>query len=266
MRHAVKLVHLFPVRVDVAWIRTLQNHTCVAICMKKSSVFSGLAARWFAAFSLLLGSTLPATAQAVLVDEGTFEHFVGQQRVGTETFTIHRVGLGADSELLANGTVEQSDRRLTPALKTRSDLTPTSYQVAATGATPRQLSIVLGGPRYASRSTGPEGEVQREYRAGPGTTVLEEGVAHQFYFVARGSSEPGSRLLVIRPLDGRQVPLRFTSSTRENLRWGREVVSTLHVSFDLDGAQYELWADDEGRVLRVTRPADGWRAERVPVR
>lgn len=205
-------------------------------------------------------------AQAVLIDEGEFRQFSGDAEIGTETFTIHRIGLGADVEFLATGSVRIDGLEMRPALKTAADQLPDSYQNTLSGSQQLQLSIVRSGPRYESRTTSAAGETQREYRAGAGTALLEARVAHQFYFVARGLTDPGTRRLVIRPVDARQSMLEFTGRSRESVRLGREVIPATRHDFTLDGVPWRLWVDDEGRVLSVEAADGSWRAERVPVR
>lgn len=200
----------------------------------------------------------------MLLDEGTFRHFRGGREVGTETFTIHRVGLGADAEFLATGAVRIGDLEMRPALKAAVDQSPASYQNTLSGSRTAQLSIVRNGPRFESRTMSPEGETQREYRGASSTAILETGVAHHWFFVARGLTEPGARRLVIHPAEATQGVLRFTDRVRENTRLGREVLPATRLDFELDGQPCQLWVDDEGRVLRVQALDSSWSAERVP--
>lgn len=213
---------------------------------------------------LALGMPSGLSAQTVLLDEGTFRHLREGREVGTETFTIHRIGLGADAEFLATGTVQIDGLQMRPALKAAVDQSPASYQNTLSGRRTAQLSIVRNGPRFESRTISSQGESQREYRGSASTAILETGVAHHWFFVARGLTEPGARRLVIRPADATQGVLLFTGRTRENTRLGREVLSATRLDFELDGQTGRLWVDDEGRVLRVQADDASWSAERVP--
>jgi hypothetical protein len=220
------------------------------------------------AFALLLAGLVPSSArgQAVLLDEGRFRILVDGREVGSETFTIHRIGLGGDSEILATATVEVEGRTLRPALKTSPTYRPLSYQNAVSGSSNTELSVVLSGTRYESRMTGPEGDMEREYRAGEGSILLEGRIAHQYFFLARSAPAVGDRLRVIVPMEGRQLPVQVRSVDREDLRLGREVLSARHFTLSVGEAERHLWVDDDGRVLRVEIPAEGWVAERVSQR
>jgi hypothetical protein len=211
---------------------------------------------------LLVIPPLPAQGQAVLLDEGTFQITVEGREVGTEAFTIHRVGLGEGSEILATGTVQTQGRTMRPALKTATDYRPVSYQNTVSGDQASELSIVLSGTRYESRMTGPEGEMEREYRAGAGTLLLEGRVAHHYFFLARSAPRAGDRLRVILPVEGRQEAVEVRSVAREDVRLGREVVPARHFVLRFGGHERHLWVDDDGRVLRVEIPGEGWVAER----
>lgn len=199
----------------------------------------------------------------MLLDEGTFEILVDGRVVGTESFTIHRVGLGDDSEILATGTAESDGQSMRPALKTSPDYRPLSYQNTVTGGRDAELSVVLSGARYESRMSGPEGEMEREYRAGDRAVLLEGHVAHQYFFVARSAPRAGDRLRAILPVEGRQVAVTVASVAAEDVRLGREVVASRHFVLRFGDADRHLWVDDDGRVLRLEIPAETWEAVRV---
>lgn len=218
------------------------------------------------ALALTLVAVSGLAAQAVLLDEGSFEIWIDDRRVGTESFTIHRVGLGGDSEILATGTVETEEVSMRPALKTAPDYHPVSYQNTVTGDRNAELSVVLSGTRYESRMSGPEGEMEREYRAGTEAILMEEGVAHHYFFLARTAPQAGARLRVILPVEGRQTPVQVRSVARDDVRLGREVLPARHFVLAFGDEERHLWVDDDGRVLRVERPDRNWRAERVSQR
>jgi hypothetical protein len=217
---------------------------------------------------LLLASLVPleAAAQAVLLDEGRFRILVDGREVGSEAFTIHRIGLGDDSEILATGTVEAEGRTLRPALKTSPGYRPLSYQNAVTGGRDAELSVVLSGTRYESRMIGPEGDMEREYRAGEQAILLENRVAHHYFFLVRSAPRAGDRLRAILPMEGRQLPVQVRSVDVEELRLGREVLSARHFVVSFGDDERHLWVDDDGRVLRVEIPGEGWVAERISQR
>ncbi len=203
-------------------------------------------------------------AQNVVLDEGRFSLFVNGRDVGSETFSIHRVGMGQDARILATATVTFDGTEMHPVLDARPDFVPTSYQNELKGARTAELSVVLNGSRYVSRMSSPEGELQREYRASARMAVLDDQVAHQYYFVARFVDEGSGPIVILIPAAGEQARLEVVSNEVEPFRLGDAQVQARHIRLQGGGAVRDLWVDDQGRVLRVEIPEAAFRAERVP--
>lgn len=214
---------------------------------------------------LALACGAPAiSGQNVTLDEGRFALFLGGREVGTETFTIHRVGMGDAARILASATISFDGVELRPALETRPDFVITRYQNELTGSRSAELSVVLNGNRYVSRMSAPEGDLQREYRAAPRTAVLENYVSHQYYFLARFADEGSTPIVVLVPAEGEQARLEVVSSESEPFRLGDEQLQARHLRLQGGGVIRDLWIDDQGRVLRVELPGLDFRAERLP--
>lgn len=207
----------------------------------------------------------PSLGQSVLVDEGTFAIVSSGREAGTEEFTIRRAGVGNDATVIANAVI-QLDRdgsrtELRPLLETvLPDGAASSYQLKVSGAETAELSLALAGRRYVSRIRTGAGEEEREFLARPETRILEDGVAHQYYFlreVREGASVP-----VIEPRTRRQFQLVAGVWTEEEIRVGAARVQARRVTFSGGDAERVVWYDRQGRVLRVEIAARGYLAER----
>ena len=214
---------------------------------------------------LVASAPHPVGAQSVLVDEGTFSVRIGGRDAGTEQFAIRRAGMGNDATVIANGvihmTTQAGDIELRPLLETvLPNGAATSYQLKVSGIETAELSLALAGRRYVSRIRTQEGEEEREFLARPETRILEEGVAHQYYFLHNVSE--GARIPVIEPRTRRQLQLVASAWTDEELHIGAASVQARRVSFSGGDAERVVWYDRQGRVLRLEIPARGYVAER----
>lgn len=214
---------------------------------------------------LLAGVPMPTSAQSVLVDEGRFAVRLGGRDAGTEEFAIRRAGMGNDATVIANAVVQldtgNGHLELRPLLETvLPDGAAASYQLKVSGAQTAELSLVLAGRRYVSRIRTDAGEEEREFLARPETRILEEDVAHQYYFLR--NVQEGSRVPVIEPRTRRQLQLVASAWTDEEVRIGAARVQARRVSFSGGDAERVVWYDRQGRVLRVEIPSRGYVAER----
>lgn len=213
---------------------------------------------------LSVGSPLVVEAQNVVLDEGRFALFRDGRDAGSESFSIHRVGMGQEARILATATVAYDGVQMRPALEADPSFVVTSYQNEITGARTAELSVVLTGSRYVSRMNSPEGEAQREYRAAPRTVVLEDGVSHHYTFLARFIDAGPGPVVALVPSRSEQMRLEVVSSEAEPFRLGSEQLQARHVRLQGGGTLHDIWIDDQGRVLRVEIPSTGFRAERLP--
>lgn len=215
---------------------------------------------------LLLALTTPARAQNVVLDEGTFRILRGGRDIGTETFAVRRVGQGADAHLIANAVLEidlpSGHEQVKPLLRTDPDLTPSSYQLEVSGPDRVELAVSTNGRRFTVHSRTPTGEQEREFRAARGPGLLEDGVAHQYWFLSQ--LQEGQSVTVLVPRLGIQHRVLVRSARTEAIPTAEGMIQGRHVTFDVDGSMHDVRYDADGKVLRVTVPSTGFAAERTP--
>lgn len=206
-------------------------------------------------------------AQTVTLDEGTFTLYRGESQVGTESFAIRRSGTGEDAVIVANATVEMElpggMRTMAPALEaTGREMALSAYQMKVSGSQEAEVYLTLSGSRFVARITTEAGEREQEFRASPGALLLEEGVAHQYYFLRPILDDLPTQVPVIMPQEGSQLQMQVSSLGQETLRIGGEPIGARHLRLEAGGEVREVWVDGEGRVLRLVIPASSFRAER----
>lgn len=210
----------------------------------------------------------PGTAQTVTVDEGTFSLTVGGRAAGTETFVIRRVGMGADTRIIAQGRVEislaEGNLVMEPVLAAAESLSLASYQNKVSGIRQEDFTVAgMADRRFQARTVSPRGEQVQEYRAASGTILIEEMVAHHYFLLGARLETAGGTLPVIVPGQGRQLQLEFTVGGTETIQVGGAGVEARRVQVRVGEHTREVWFDLRGRVLRVDDPERGYRAERT---
>ena len=221
--------------------------------------------------SVLLAAVLlaaPAAAQGAS-DQGTFRVFVGGHEVGTEQFTIRQTGSGAASEFVASGQVNlrltSGGLVLTPRLQARGmRADPASYQVDVGGDAPRRIVGNVADGRFSARIVTASGEQLREYVASAGALVLDEGIAHHYFFLAQRVRS--GRVPLIIPRENRQVVATVQDRGQESVEVAGTRVSAYHlVITPNDGGPHHVWVDALNRVLRVEIPDRQYLAVRSEV-
>jgi hypothetical protein len=129
-------------------------------------------------------------AQNVALDEGAFRLSIRGQLVGREEFSIRRAGVGEQARVILRGTVEldlpEGERNLAPALEADGQaLTVTAYQMKVSGRESSEIFVSRSERRFLAKVISPRGEQIREFRAGPGSILLDEEVAHQYFASGR---------------------------------------------------------------------------------
>lgn len=216
-----------------------------------------------------LGLVLPAAAQTGASDSGTFLISVGGRQVGTEEFNIVQTGIGANAEVVATGHVRvqlpTGTVELTPRLRaTGFDANPVSYEVTVGGSSPRRVIVTVASGRVSARTLTASGEQMREYLASPGAIVLDDGLAHQYYFLARRLRN--GTIPVIIPRENRQVTATVRGEGEEQVQIGDQRVSLFHlVVTPASGDERHVWVDALGRVIKVQIPARNYVAVRSEI-
>lgn len=220
-----------------------------------------------AAFSTLV---LPAvlSGQNVSVDEGAFRLTVNGEVVGREEFSIRRVGRGNEARLILRGTVEMDSPdghlSLVPAMEAAGDeMAVTAYQLKVTGSGPSEIYVTRTGRRYMAKVISTEGEEVREFRAGPGSILLDRYVAHQHYLILPFLDRSDAvSLTVLSPLSGEQTRMTLRLVGEEEVRIGTELIQGRHYRLEGGEESRDVWLDEQGRILKVTFPSRGYLAER----
>lgn len=218
---------------------------------------------------LALAGLAAAPAAAQGGDRGTFTVFVEDRQVGTEEFTIVQSGTGSTAELTATGRVRvglpDGTLELDTRLRARGiGADPVDYQVSVGGSAPSRTIGTVGGGRFSAKIVTPSGEQLREYVASNGAVVLDEGVAHHYYFLAQRTHQ--GRVPVIVPRENRQVIATVSSRGEETVQVNGTTATLFHLVVQPQGGdEHHVWVDALNRVVRVEVPARGWRAERTEV-
>ncbi len=216
----------------------------------------------------LLAAPAALSAQAGASDAGTFRVFVEGRAVGTEEFTIRQSGSGSAAEVNASGRVSlrlpTGTLELAPRLRaTGLQFDPVAYQVDIGGDSPRKIVGTLGSGRFSAKIVSAGGEELREYVASSGALVLDEGIAHHYYFIARRG--PG-RVPVLIPRENRQAVATVTSRGEERVTIEGAAVPLFHLVVVMAGrGEQHVWVDALGRVLKVEIPDRGYMAVRTEV-
>lgn len=214
----------------------------------------------------LLTAAAPGLAQAG-TDEGEFKISVAGRQAGEEQFTIREAGSGSGAETIATGKVRlllpSGTIELTPRLRASGiGADPVAYEVAVEGTSPRKIVGTIGGGRFSAKIVSPSGEQLREYVASSGALVLDDGVAHHYYFLARRLRE--GTVPVIIPRENRQVMATVRNAGEEQIRIGGAAVSSYHLVVQPQGGdERHVWVDVLNRVLKVEIPAREYLAVRT---
>ncbi len=216
------------------------------------------------AAALLLFSA-PLAAQTV--DQGTFTVSVDGHEVGTEQFTITQSGSGTVAVTMASGRVDlrlpSGSLQLAPRLRAQGvGADPVQYQVDVSGDAPQRVVGTIGGGRVSAKIVTSAGEQLREYVASAGAVVLDEGVAHHYYFLATRTH--AGRVPIIVPRENRQVMATVTSRGEEPVQIGGRSVRLFHLNvLPQGGDPADVWVDDLNRVIKVEVPARHYLAVRT---
>lgn len=221
---------------------------------------------------LVLLSTFIATnganAQTAL-DEGSFRLLIGGREVGRETFSIRRAGSGPDAVIIAQGRVSLDGGPAPEEVATKLEVSgaamrPRAYELNVRGEESRRILGQVVGGRVSARIISPGGEALREYLASDGAVLVDEGVAHHYYFIARRLEDAPFRVPLLVPRLSRQVSAQVSVTGVEPVTIGDARIEARHAIVEMPGSPARhFWADRAGRVLRLEIPDRNYVAERV---
>ncbi len=205
------------------------------------------------------------SAQTVTLDEGTFRVSVGGREVGTETFRIQKNGTGSGAVIISQGRIALDANETTSQAQMMGEtLRPTGYDVAVKGPENRRIQGQVVGSRFSARITSPSGENLREYLVSDGAVLADQGIAHHYYFVVQRLDRGSGRIPLLIPQENRQVMAQVSVEETETVQLGGVAVSTRRISVQpAGGAVRTVWADSEGRIVRVRVPSTQYAAERT---
>lgn len=214
----------------------------------------------------ILGALFPQTTRAqVVLDDGSFVVLQDGQLVGTETFTIRRSGFGENTVVIVQARVELDRLGRTEALRARlngADLNWFAYEAKISGKTPQELNIVWNGQHFVASSRSGTGQLDQEFRGGGNAIILDRTVAHLYYFLARKAAVTDGSFLVIHARPGSQSTGTVEEVGLDRLDVGGEVLRARHLRLTLEGEAHDFWIDEDGRILRVRVPSQGYEARR----
>ncbi len=226
----------------------------------------------FVALTALIWLSFPAfpsplAAQGVTVDEGTFTLYLDGREAGSETFAIRQSGEGAQAQIIATAEIQmelpEGRLDLRPALQAAGEgMEVSAYQIRISGHRQEEIYVTLGDRRFRTSVRSERGEQEREYRATPGTVLLDTGVAHQYYFISSRAGEEGAQIPVLIPREGTQFELQVSVVGTDQIQIGGTTVNARHLRLEGRGETRDLWVDSANRVLRLEHAAGGYVAER----
>lgn len=217
----------------------------------------------------LLAGAGGAAAQGTLVDEGTFQVVISGREAGTEEFSIRQRGTGTSADVSAVGRVKvelpSGTLDLQPRLRgTGLQANPVAYEVSVGGDSPHTLAGTLAGGRFSARIASPTGERLREYVVSRGAAILDDGVAHHYYFLAQRTR--GGSIPVIVPRENRQVMATVTDRGEERVEIAGTTLTLSHLTIEPMGSGVRhVWVDALNRVMKVHIPDIGYTATRTAV-
>jgi hypothetical protein len=214
------------------------------------------------ALASALASARGTSAQTVLIDAGSFRLSVAGREMGRDSFSIRRTGAGEETRILAQGWIDVNSRKISSMLETNGAYGLIRYQATVSGSEDARFQATVTGRRMEMAVRSQAGEQTREARAREGAVVLEENVAHHYFFLGALARE-GARLPVIVPRVDEQADIQVGTITTERLAVGGQEVDAKRVQLTANGIERLIWVDAQGRLLRVEIPSTGFLAERL---
>jgi hypothetical protein len=207
----------------------------------------------------------PAAAQTVQLDEGSFRILVNGREVGTETFSLRQNGTGADAVVIAQGRVVLDANETTANVQlSGTGLRLVAYDVELSGEDARRIRASVSGSRASARTVSSAGETMKEYLVSDGAVLLDDGVAHHYYMIAKRAEAGASSTPILIPRESRQVQATISVAGNESVSAGGSTVTAKKIVVQPRGGDVRsVWVDAQNRVLRVEIPARNYVAVRT---
>lgn len=207
--------------------------------------------------AVLAAGVVPARAQVIVLDEGSFTLYRDGERIGREDFSIRTAPGGEGRVVVAQATIAVGDRRVAPGINADTSGYPSRYQceVRLAGTVVESYSGQATRGRFSSRLLHEDGESAREFRLPPGTVAADDDVVHQLWFIARRGA--GVTVPVLVPRRNVVEPVLVESAGTERLSIDLRQFETTRVIIRTpgSGAIREVWLGPDGRILKASIPA-----------
>ena len=143
-----------------------------------------------------------------------------------------------------------------------SDLVPRRYEAEFDGAETTEILGIVRRDRLRINERTSQGEQIRQFLPGATWTILEQRVAHHYWFVARLIAGGATRIAAIVPRGAGQMTLRVEDRGTEATSVGQRRMELRHLVLSTGAGQpHHVWLDGE-RVMKVEVHATGWSAIR----
>jgi len=227
------------------------------------------AAGALAAAALGVVGTVPASAQAVQdLDQGSYEIRLDGSRAGKETFVVRREG----QVIKAVGRVSLDSARPPFAseevwLQTDVRFEPQLFRLHPRSGDVENIVARRDGNRIRLQTSSEAGSRSQQFMAPAGVSILEPGVAHEYYVffsqhADRASGGQSWSVPVVIPSLGEQATVQVRPTGTDDVTVGGATLTATRYELTLDGETILVWRDDQGRILQVRRPDRGWTAVR----
>jgi hypothetical protein len=221
-------------------------------------------------------SLMAFQAGAATVDKGSFKIYRKDKALGAETFEIMELQdslVVRASQYLTIPTSggDEPVERAAELYVNRLDFSLRDYQSTRTfrGETTRR-GLAMSDTHYVAFRESGQGGVGESRVLPPGRLyVMDSQLVTLFDLICRSlhgrSFESRSlNLLALGPRDTMLVA-RATVVGNETIRWGGKPVVTRKLQLAADSqTTFTLWVSPQGRLLRLSEPVGGLRAEREP--
>jgi hypothetical protein len=203
-------------------------------------------------------------------DQGTFEISIAGDNAGAERFQIAPVG----DRIVAKAEIElrtqQGGKTLTfhslPELVLDSQLQPLSYTWSLKGSGSSRLEIdFTAAPAKALFHTVNGKDDHREFLLPKDVVVLDDNVLNHYEILVDryDKTSRGQQIFsALIPQEALPGKVKIAETGMEQVNLNGESKSLRHLVVTTDLARIDLWADEQGRLWRVSVPAMKFNAVR----
>ncbi len=211
----------------------------------------------------------PLGAQQQLVDRGSFTLYVRGAPIGEERFAIRseragsagiRYVAGAELNLKVNGRTQRVSvglEAMGPRARVRR------YEIEINGSEAETIVGTLARDRLRLDIRGPRGDEMKEFLVRERAVVLDQHVAHLYFFAWKQlGSERSTPAQILMPRQRAQGFVTINDLGDEMVRVQRRDLRLRHITLVGEGGKtHHIWLDGD-RVMLIEVPMDGFRAVR----